>query len=112
MNRTLPWRSSGLGLALAAPADGDAEPAADALGGATLGEAAAPHAATIAPTTLGARPRARSRVTNVRRDILPATYASARCVVVRSRSVFMAGPLLLPRACRRPAASRPDHTAR
>src|SRR5436190_8094105 len=85
MKRTLPFRSSGLGPGLAVAA---------ALAGALVagtgdGVAALPQAATIAPTALGARPSARSRVTNVRRDSRPAMYESPSSVVLCSRSVCM-----------------------
>src|SRR5437867_7009263 len=83
-NRTLPFRSFGLGLAAAlAAADGAVDAAAP--DGDVAGDAAPAQASRIAPTILGARPSWRSRVTKVRRDILPATYASASVVVWRSR---------------------------
>src|ERR1044071_8050623 len=95
MKRTLPFRSSGLGLA-ATLAGAEAPLTGLDVGAAGLGEAALPQAATMAATMFGARPSASSLVTKVRRDIAPATYASANWVVRRSRSVFISDALLLP----------------
>src|SRR5215831_13071282 len=65
-NRTLP--DSVPGAALLLPADG----------------AGLPHAATTEATAPGARPSASNRTTNVRREIPPLRYDSAKSFVWRS----------------------------